>query len=320
MNSKIINILEEFAQISSIVGEVYKEKAYHNAINIIKHIDWELNNENIDKKIPGIGKNIFKKIQEFLRTGEIKELIRLKNKKEIVAYSVFSKIIGVGPATISEWIRNGIYTLSDLRKSISTDKIVLNNMQKYGLMYYIDLNEKISRGEMEFLINYFTTIIKRIDVRTIVTPCGSYRRKMEFSGDVDILISGPFYDANILKKIAAVLSNDINYIDYLSIGKERIIFLYRSFYNKIPKVRQIDIFNIPYNQYWPAVLYATGSWEFNENMRGYARYHGFKLNQKGLFKSDKLIVTNSEEEIFEKLNLKYVPCELRTSDYKFISI
>jgi DNA polymerase/3'-5' exonuclease PolX len=176
-------------------------------------------------------------------------------------------------------------------------------------------------------------------VHSVVTICGSYRRGLPFSSDIDILISNPTINISnplILREIKTMLERDPNYIIELSIGKERYTFLYRS--SASNKVRQIDILNLPYFQYYPGILYFTGSWEFNERMRGYAKQHGFRLNQKGLFRittrtsksrgktakyikksssagptqfTETLIVTNSEEEIFSALGLQYVAPENR---------
>lgn len=322
MNKEIIDILEEFAQIANITGNEIKERAYKGAIMSIKQLDWSIKN-NLDKfkseKIPGVGKAIRKKIIEWVETGNVAELVTLMTSKEILAYKELSGIIGVGPATIKQWLGMGIYSLTDLRKSLAEGKIELNENQKYGLIYYHDLNQKIPREEVTELSGYVISMIKRVDPVCKTVVCGSYRRGASVSSDVDILVSNPTaYDSQFISKFVEYFCKDPCYITALSKGKEKTSILYCSkIVSPQPRqvTRQIDILNLPYDQFWPGVLYFTGSWDFNEAMRGWAKMKGFKLNQKGLFFNDKGVekqqIVHSEEDIFKKLNLQFVAPEER---------
>jgi DNA polymerase/3'-5' exonuclease PolX len=80
--------------------------------------------------------------------------------------------------------------------------------------------------------------------------------------------------------------------------------------------RRVDIYYMPYESYYASLLHLTGSGSFNQRTRFLAISLGFKLNEYGLFKRLKngkfrMIKTNSEEEIFEKLGLEYVKPEDR---------
>ena len=90
--------------------------------------------------------------------------------------------------------------------------------------------------------------------------------------------------------------------------------LFRSF-SKLPrkKVRRIDIRFVPYDYYPAALLYFTGSYELNTQMRQIAKTLGYKLNEYGLFKlkkddiySDTPVKVKSEKDIFKKLKLDYL--------------
>jgi DNA polymerase/3'-5' exonuclease PolX len=76
-------------------------------------------------------------------------------------------------------------------------------------------------------------------------------------------------------------------------------------YDKFP-VRRIDIRFIPFLSWYPALLYFTGSKELNLMMRNKAKKLGYKLNEYGLFKGSKNIYVESEEEIFDLLEMKYL--------------
>ena len=74
--------------------------------------------------------------------------------------------------------------------------------------------------------------------------------------------------------------------------------------NKNP-VRRIDIRFVPFESYYSALLYFTGSYQLNRDMRLEAKKLGYKLNEYGLYKNNKLIKINSEKDIFDKLKLDY---------------
>jgi DNA polymerase/3'-5' exonuclease PolX len=311
MNIELINKLKEFVEISSLLGNPYREKAYRKAIITIEKLQYEINRNNVNKidikDLPGIGTGIYEKIKEFVNIGKIKELDELKKTKKYKTVKELNLIAGVGPATIEKWMKMKIDSIPKLRKAVGSGKIKLNNMQKYGLLYYKDLNEQIPRDEVTRLAKYIENILKTLNKNLIFTIAGSYRRGKQTSGDIDILISNPHkFNKNILREFADNISKDENFIVLFSIGDERLTFIFRSSYRNNYKVRQIDILNLSIDKYYPGILYFTGSGEFNEAMRGYAKRKGYLLNQNGLFKNKKKIIVTSEKEIFYELGLKYI--------------
>ena len=74
---------------------------------------------------------------------------------------------------------------------------------------------------------------------------------------------------------------------------------------KNKEVRRIDIRFVPFQSYYSALLYFTGSYQLNQEMRQIAKKLGYKLNEYGLYKNKKLIKVNSEKDIFDKLKMKY---------------
>ena len=326
-NEKLIAVLNEIRDISDILGEIYKEKAYNRAIPEIKKLDFEITPANIElikkRKIPGVGEGILGKIVEFVITGRIDELEKIRNTKRVKSYRELSKIAGVGPATVKKWLDLKIDSLPKLRKAIASGKIKLNTMQKYGLRYYHDLNERISHAEVTKLGEIIKSILLQIDPEIIFNIAGSYRRNTPTSGDIDILVTNPHtFNDDLLHIFMDIIDLDPNFIDFLSSGSERVTFLYKSPMSN--KVRQIDILNLPYSSYYAGILYFTGSYDFNTAMRMHAKKLGFRLNQDGLYKINKnkleLIPTASEKHIFDILHLKYIRPEQRTGPQQVIPI
>lgn len=306
MDSGLISALAELQEIEEILGDTYRSKAYRKAIAELRKLK---NIEDLKKKIPSIGKGILSKITEFMKTGKIKELEKLRKSPIVMAHRELGKILGVGPSTVNKWLQMGINSIAKLRRAIANKKVTLNKMQKYGLCYYADLNERIPRAEVAALGEYIKRLLLQINPNVLFEIAGSFRRLESTSGDIDILVSSSHFDENLLPSLLEILRHDPNFIDALSAGTERITFLYKSPISG--KVRQLDILNIPYESYYAALLYFTGSAEFNESIRGYAKRKGYRLNQAGLFirrdKKLELVPVQSEKEIFDVLGLNYVP-------------
>lgn len=302
-NNEVISMLEEFQKINKTIGEEYRALAYTRAIASIKKINYDITLSNVRevKNLRGVGESIAGKIQELLSTGDVRELSLLKNSPRVRAHRELSKILGVGPETIKRWISQGITSLGTLRKALAKNKVFLNPMQRYGLIYYTDLNTSIPRAEVKLIGDVVQRIYKQQHPDGIFTIAGSYRRGAAESNDVDILLS----DAN-LKMLVAALQDDPNFIDILISGASRVTFLY-----KRDRVRQVDLTNSSRGSYHAALLHSTGSFEFNEKMRGIAKSRGYKLNQFGLYRQTpnrtwKLIPTSSERDIFAAIGMDYV--------------
>ncbi len=318
MNEKLISALSEICKYAEIMGEIDKVKAYQRAIIELKKTN--INSQNINElsNIRGIGPHLLSKIVEYLSTGSIKDLDRLRASKKAKSYIELSKILGVGPSTVKKWLSLRIDSLPKLRKAVGADKIKLTNIQKWGLRFYDDLNTRIPRNEVTTLCAYFKSILLQFDDHILFEIAGSYRRGYVDSGDIDIVISNKSrHDDGLLDRVIETLQTDPNFIDVLTLGRERTTFLYKS----AAIARQVDILYIKFDSYYAALLYFTGSWDFNQTMRGYAKNNGYRLNQRGLYKivGDKLepINISSERQIFETLGLLYITPEHRNGPIIF---
>lgn len=195
----------------------------------------------------------------------------------------------------------------------------LNHHQLIGIKYFYDILQRIPRKEIEFTEKFLKRVIERINKELILTVCGSFRRGKSTSGDIDTLITHPKIKTeqdfkasklNILGTFVKQLESigyltdhltDFGGTKYMGIG------LYA---NKFKIARRIDVRFVPYNSYGAAVLYFTGSKDFNTNMRKHALKKGYTLNEYGLYKkegSKKILVEcTKEEDIFTKLDYPYV--------------
>lgn len=195
----------------------------------------------------------------------------------------------------------------------------LNHHQLIGIKYFYDILQRIPRKEIEFTEKFLKRVIERINKELILTVCGSFRRGKSTSGDIDSLITHPKIKTeqdfkastlNILGTFVKQLESigyltdhltDFGGTKYMGIG------LYAK---KFKTARRIDIRFVPYNSYGAAVLYFTGSKDFNTNMRKHAIKKGYTLNEYGLYKKEGgkkiLVECTKEEDIFTKLDYPYV--------------
>ena len=312
MNEELIrqlNILEIYHKAlytkSKNPQENFRKMAYHKAINAIKNLDFEITNISQIKKVKGIGKSILTKIEQFLETGEINKVSEIKksfepSEKEKTIES-FLNIWGVGEIKAEKIWNQGYRSIEDIRKNPS----VLNRQQLIGLKYYEDLLKQIPRIKIIVLQTIIRYILNKYFVKNSydLKVAGSYRRGKDSSGDIDILITSDKFNLN---DIIALLEKWNIITDTLSVKEEKFMGIAHCPGGLNHAVR-LDIEFLPKEEFAFGLLYFTGSKDFNREIRQHAKKLGYTLNQHGLFKKDgSKILANTEEEIFDKLNLEYV--------------
>ena len=169
--------------------------------------------------------------------------------------------------------------------------------------------------------------MKSISKDLNVIVCGSYRRKKITSNDIDVLLTHNKINTdnqkdkskiNYLLEFVNKLKENKILKDDLTDGEIKTKYMGFSKLNRKP-VRRIDIRFVPKRSYYPALLYFTGSYQLNQDMRQIAKSQGYKLNEYGLYKIiekdgktvEKFIKVKSEKDIFDKLDMDYVNPEER---------
>ena len=307
---KIIKIFSALATNERNNGAGFKATAYIKTINGIKQFkdDSEITPENL-KKISGLGEKLTGKIYEIMEKDTCDAYEKIKNIKD--SRTIFMNIHGVGPVKAKKLVDSGFQSLEDLRKCSDLSKH-LNDVQIRSLPYFEDLQTRIPREEIKNHEKYLKQIIKIYDIPPgSIKFCisGSYRRGAVDSGDIDIL-----FTCKDKKKY-------VQFIDSLIESKYLVKELARgpSKYNGICRYgknpcRRIDIMYTKPEEYPFAVLYFTGSKEFNVKMRADLLERGMTLNEHSLkYTETKKPVDHkfiSEEDIFSYLGMEYVhPCD-----------
>ena len=302
---KIISIFGKLYAYEKSIGGTFKAAAYGKAINSLKSVndDSELTEENL-KSMNGIGKSLIEKINEIIITGTCKMYENVKDFKD--PKKVFEDIHAVGPKKAKELVDMGFTTIDSLRFADEADNI-LNDKQKIGLKFYDDILARIPRGEIMQHEKVLKSVLKKVDPNAELTIAGSYRRGKTESGDIDVLLKSK--DKKTYKKfIDALVKAEYLYPEHLALGPKK--------YNGLAKVknnliyRRIDIMYTKPEEYPFAILYFTGSMEFNADMRGLALEKGLSMNEYSLKDSNtKKVIDhkfNVEKDIFDYLGMDWV--------------
>ncbi len=311
VNEQIISNLEAlFVFYKKDPSLKFKCKALTTSISAIKAYNTEIKcGAQAMNDIKGVGKGIAERIDEILKNGVLAELQNKNEKFE--SMDVLKSITGVGDTRAEEWYNKGIKTVEELKNAIKDGKVSSTHHIDLGLKYYEDLKERIPRAEMDELKNSIETHIKAVDKDLIFEICGSYRRGLVSSGDIDILVSHPKHMEQIskqkyLSKIVKVMSNTGFLIDHLTEKGDK---KYMGFCKLGPKnkARRIDIRVIDYISYYAGVIYFTGSQHFNIEVRNKALEKDMSLSEYGLVKVDtkEKIFLKSEAHLFEILGIPY---------------
>lgn len=334
-NSKITSEFERliaFIQTeNNNTANKFRIKQLSNILNILKKYPEKITLDNLGslKEVGGIGKGSIDRIVEILTNGSLSELGNFvdKNTDKKQALQDLESVVGIGQAHALELYNKGITSVKDLKKQIKEGKIEVNDKIELGLKYYGKFEGNIPRKEIEKVYKIVQDIIKLINKKLkeeeqyIFEICGSFRRENPTSGDIDILISkkGKLDETyNYLLNIINLLKSNIKknedkplIIDDLTDKNIHTKYMGFSKYKENPP-RRIDIRFVPYESFYSALVYFTGSMELNKQMRVIAKSKKLKLSEYGLFKENgKSLPINSERDVFELLDIEYIVPRLR---------
>jgi DNA polymerase (family X) len=319
-NKAIANLLYETADLLEIDGQdSFRIRSYRNAAQAIENLPQRIADLMADPKkilaIPGIGKGMLTNLQEILQGGRLAVHAQLLEKYHPSMLQLL-KIQGLGPKTIALiWNHFNVSDLDGVEKLARAGKIrelprmgekhelklikAIEDYRRIGGRYLIDHAEI----EAEKLAKYLSSI-PGIDK---ITPAGSLRRGRETVGDLDILVTGKCCVDDAER--AAAIEHIGKYpplMDVIASGDNKISFRLRS-------GMQVDVRLLPPESFGAAMQYFTGSKGHNVALRQRALKMGYTLSEYSLaeIETENPIAGATEEEIYAKLKLDYIPPEMR---------
>ena len=323
----------------------FKAKIYKEAVEQLKNYKEEINSSENIKDLPGIGKAITDKLDEYIKTGKVKNLEELKKKYGTEEYEIekikqekkdiFLQIPWIGDATAEKILELNINTIEELKKRQDEEiagkgkkKLkLLNDSQKKGLIYYEEIAKRIPRKEIDDYKELLTKIFNETCLENGYSNksnkfeiVGSYRRGKPESGDIDIIITSEEDDKTIFNKFLEKMDdtkkdeerNESKIIKaFLTRGEKKVMVIGKLTEKDV--ARRLDFLYSPPEEYAFAILYFTGSMEFNTAMRQHALQQYLTLNEHGFHKMENKIkgekitsnIFNTEKDIFDYLNLEF---------------
>jgi DNA polymerase (family 10) len=307
-NAEIAAMFNQTADLLEIKGEnQFRVRAYRRAARTVEGLPQSVRSmlaaEADLSELPGIGKDLAGKIANIVETGHFDLLDSLK-KKLPGDLGEMTALPGLGPKRIKLlYSKLKVRTLGDLRRAVKAGR--LHKRHGFGPAIEKKLASALAKpvstkryklsvaeAEAESLVAYL-----RDGGRVVVA--GSYRRRRETLGDLDILVTSKHAAAACDK-----LTQYENVADVLAHGPTRATVVLRSGI-------QVDLRAVAEESYGAALLYFTGSKAHNIALRGIANDRKWKLNEYGLFSGKRRIAGETEEEVYKKLGLAYIPPEMR---------
>jgi DNA polymerase/3'-5' exonuclease PolX len=302
MDYKNIIVLNLEALVKKYKSEnTFKARAYKKALSELPNVVMSY----VDVASVG-GEKTKLKLKSIIENNEnLEEVNEYLGNSSYTVIDLLQTVHGIGPSKANELFeKQNIKTIDDLRRNEN----LLNNVQRIGLKYYDDMQVKIPYKEMISHHKFLEKELKDVNF----TIAGSYRRKAKESSDIDILLTG---DENNLKHVIELLESK-KYINMEGVFAKGVVkFMGLCKLPRHKKYRRIDILFTPINEFAFALLYFTGNYKFNVDMRKHATTLGLSLNEQGLtyIESKKKVEHefNTEKDIFEYLEYEYVEPEKR---------
>ncbi len=320
-NSEIAEKLYEMAVLYDMEGVAFKPRAYEKVAANIEALDREVADiykaggvDALRREIPNVGEGIAHHLEEILKTGTFGELEKYK-KKIPVCLNEFIGIQSLGPKHIKTlYLKLKVRTLKDLERAARAGKIAklagFGQKSQENILKGIAFSKKhVGRfllGSIDATVRVIEERLQKIQGVGQVTTAGSYRRRQETIGDIDILVtaknSKPVMETFIkMPEVASILAK----------GPTKSMV-------RLKSGIQCDVRVVPEKSYGAALQYFTGDKTHNVELRKVAILNKMKLNEYGLFKKAgngkwKEIAGRTEEEIYKKLGFTYIEPELRTA-------
>jgi len=319
-NKSIATVLYETADLLEIDGQdSFRIRSYRNAAQAIENLTEQMREIIAEPKkvlaIPGIGKGMLLNLQELFQEGRLTMQAELLQKYHPSMLQLL-KIQGLGPKTIALiWSAYQVSDVDGVEKLAREGKIrILPRMGEKHEQKLLKAIEDYRRISGRFLIDAaeaeagkLTDYLAKFPGIDKITPAGSLRRGRETVGDLDILVTGAACCSEVERQKAVdYIAKYPPLMDIIAEGDNKISFRLRT-------GMQVDVRLLPPESFGAAMQYFTGSKAHNVALRQRALKMGYTLNEYSLadLKTEKPVAGKTEEEIYARLNLDYIPAELR---------
>jgi DNA polymerase (family 10) len=311
-NADAARILARIATMLEIQGaNPFRVRAYREGARVVEAqgepVAKLADEEGALEALPGIGKDLAGKIRDIIRTGttQVYEEMKAKIPVEVVA---LTELQGLGPKRVKTLFEQlGIRDREQLAEAARAGR--LRELPGFGekveqnVLKALGAAERwagrLTLGGAWPVAHAIAAYVGRVRGVERVEIAGSFRRRKETVGDLDLLVCGGSADA--------VMEAFVSYpeaAEVLGRGETKSSL-------KMRNGLQVDLRHVPAESFGAALLYFTGSKEHNIELRKIALDKGLSLNEYGLTRGEKTVAARSEEDVYRALGLAWIPPELR---------
>lgn len=311
-NADVAELFNRLADLLEIEGaNPFRIRAYRNAARTLDELPKSVRVLIAEGKdlaeLPGIGKDLAQKIAEVVETGRL-EALKEAERRTPRALVELVALPGLGPKRVRElYERLKIRSLEDLGRALRAGK--LRKLPGFGakteekilraLERHRGLEKRTRLAVAEPVAEALCAYLEGISGIEKTAIAGSYRRRRETVGDLDILVAA--------KPGAGVMDRVVAFEDVTEVaakGETRATVYLRN-------GLQVDVRVVPEESYSAALHYFTGSKAHNIAIRKIGVAKGLKVNEYGVFEGEKRIAGRTEEEVYRAVGLPFIPPELR---------
>jgi DNA polymerase (family 10) len=312
-NAELARIFNEIADMLEIAGEVvYKAVAYRRVADAVERYPEDvaaLYRRGDPPKLPGAGAALTAKLAELAETGSLEYHEKLRAQVPVGLLEML-RVPGVGPRTVRLVSTElGISTLDELRAAAEAGRLRhLKGLSARAERNIVEAMERIARRETRLLLHDADELVAGIvaelrGARAVrrIEPAGSLRRRRATIGDLDLLAA-----VDDPAAVIALLDGLPQVEKVLTAGIDKSSIVLRD-------GPQVDLMVCEPADWGTHLVHFTGSKDHNVALRGRALERGLSLSEKGFkdLASGELIHAATEEEVYERLALPWIPPELR---------
>ena len=318
-NIEITHLFEELADLLEIQSaNPFRVRAYRNAARMLGDLPESVAEIVADptrslEDLPGIGKDLAEKIATIVNTGTLPQLEELR--AEVPAGVVeMLKVPGLGPKKAAALFQQlQITSLAELKTQCESGAVAglkgfgakTSQAILEGLAHLAQAGQRLYLAEVEPLAEELLAHLRGVPGVLRVEAAGSFRRRRETVGDLDLLAIAAD-SAAVMQALAAHPA--VEKVLQQGETKQRV---------RLKLGLEMDLRVVPEASYGAALQYFTGSKDHNIVVRQRAIERGLKLNEYGVFQGEKLVGGATEQEVYRAVDLPWIPPELRESRREF---
>ncbi|MFZ2471052.1 MAG: DNA polymerase/3'-5' exonuclease PolX [Methanothrix sp.] len=312
-NREVAGLLYEMAELLELHAENrFKIIAFSKAARAIESLPEDISlvcRERRLQSIPGVGKAIAQKVEEYLKTGQIQAHQELLAKTPPGLVKLL-QISGLGPKTVFMLHEKlNITNLEELENAAKEHRI--RRLPRMGptretnilkaLERYKKRSTRILFSTAEPIVNDILAYLRGMEGLEHITVAGSFRRAKETVGDIDILATASRPDEIVAAFVRMPLVEEV-----LAQGPTKASVI-------VQETIQVDLRIVEHKSFGTVLQYFTGSKEHNVRLRQLALSRGYSLSEYSLTRQadSRDLFFDREEEVYAALGLPYIPPEMR---------